>query len=182
MAERLLTADLAAAGVTDVVVTSAGTHARTYGYVGRPMDPRAEAELRRRRLPGVGDFRSRELQRAYATAADLVLTADRAHRDAVVALEPGAARRAFTLREFAFLLADIEGVAGRTASDRGAELTRLAANARGLRRPDRPADFDLPDPVDADPAGFTRCADHILAATGPLVDRLARPAPEDSAG
>lgn len=177
MAERLLTADLAASGVSGVGVTSAGTHARTYGYVGRPMDPRAGDELRRRGVDGVGEFRSRELVRPLVTDADLVLTADRAHRDAVVALEPAAARRSFTLREFAFLLADVDAVAGRTAADRGAELARRAANGRGLRRPERAADFDLPDPVDGDPAGFTRCAERILAATGPLVDLLARPEP-----
>lgn len=175
MAERLLTGELTAAGVSDVVVTSAGTHARPYGYVGRPMDPRADAELRRRGVQGGEEFRSRQLERPYAAAADLVLTADRSHRDAVAALEPAAARRSFTLRELAFLLVDVNAVTGRTVAERGAELARRAAGGRGLSRPDQPSDFDLPDPVDGDPAGFTRCADRILAATTQLVSLLGPP-------
>lgn len=173
MAQLMLTADLAAAGAGEVAVSSAGTHAGRYGYAGRLMDARAAAELDARRVAGADSFRSRQLEASHAAAADLVLTADRAHRDAVVGLEPAAARRTFTLRELAFLLEDRGGVAGATPVERGAAVSRLAAESRGLRRPERAADFDLPDPVDGDPADFSRCADRILAATAPLVSLLA---------
>ena len=51
-------------------------------------------------------------------AADLILTAGREHRDAVMAMRPGASRRAYLLREFARLAAVAPlGAPGRHAAD-----------------------------------------------------------------
>ena len=61
---------------------------------------------------------SRALTAADVDAADLILTADRKHRDAVMAMRPGASRRAYLLREFARLAAVAPfGAPGRHAAD-----------------------------------------------------------------
>ncbi|MGH3489393.1 MAG: hypothetical protein ACRDP8_16000 [Actinopolymorphaceae bacterium] len=77
-------------------VSSAGTGT----FDGREMTAEAAAVL----IAHGGDpdgFRSTELTAELIAAADLILTATRAHRSAVVTLDPGALRRSFTLTEFA---------------------------------------------------------------------------------
>jgi protein-tyrosine phosphatase len=66
--------------------------------------------------PATG-FRARQLTDDLVRAANLVLTATREHRSAVVDLLPAAVRRTFTLREFARLLAgaDLGSLPGSTA-------------------------------------------------------------------
>jgi protein-tyrosine phosphatase len=77
-------------------VSSAGTSA----MVGDSMDP--DAADQSRLLGGDPDgFVARQLRGALIVASDLVLTATRAHRDAIVRDYPRAAGRIFTLAEFA---------------------------------------------------------------------------------
>ncbi len=84
-------------------VESAGTIAQD----GAPMDEAAAAQSRR--LGGSpDDHRARYLTPAIAGAADLVLTAERAHRAAVVSLAPRATKRAFTIVQFARVLDALE--------------------------------------------------------------------------
>ncbi|MEV4265116.1 low molecular weight protein-tyrosine-phosphatase [Kribbella sp. NPDC049584] len=71
MAEVVLRAKLADAGIDDVEVTSSGTGG---WHVGDPMDPRAAAALRRRGYDGSA-HRARQFERA----ADLTLAMDSGH-------------------------------------------------------------------------------------------------------
>ena len=72
-------------------VSSAGTNA----VLGEPMDPLSRAELADAGLDGdeATDFRSRPVTVEAIEAADLILTADRTHRSAVVQLAPSALAR-----------------------------------------------------------------------------------------
>ena len=174
MAEHLLRHALASKGlpVDAVEVASAGVRA----YAGYPMDERAASLLRARDIAGIDSFRTRSLAAADVRDADLVLTAERFHRDEAVALAPTASRRVFTLREFGWLLAGVDGSAlpaGETR--RGEEVVRAAAEQRGNRRPATPADLDLADPVALDSTAFQQCAQRIDDALAPLVALLTRP-------
>ncbi|MEU8222282.1 low molecular weight protein-tyrosine-phosphatase [Kribbella sp. NPDC048915] len=75
MAEVVLRAKLAGAGVDGVEVTSSGTDG---WHVGDRMDPRAAAALRRRGYDG-GAHRARQYDRS--AAPDLVLAMDSGHRE-----------------------------------------------------------------------------------------------------
>ena len=88
------------------------------------MEPYSEAVLRERGVDASG-FVARELTAELVVRADLVLTATREHRAAVVGLVPAAVRRSFTLKEFARLSGLV----------RDAELARNAELARGLGSP-----------------------------------------------
>jgi protein-tyrosine phosphatase len=85
--------------VSAFAVSSAGT----WGHEGSPME-----EFAAQALVGLGvdptSFRARELRPEHVAAADLVLTATREHRAAVVSLVPSAVRRTFTLKELARLV------------------------------------------------------------------------------
>ena len=92
LAERVLLRELAG---TDVVVTSAGTHAEP----GDPMCPGSAGWL------GVDPttHAARELDRDLLRDADLVLAADRTHRGACARLAPDCRPRLFTVRQAAGL-------------------------------------------------------------------------------
>lgn len=99
LAERLLAARLADAGVS-AEVSSAGTGA----MVGDPMTPETAALVRP--LGGIErPHAARQLDSSMIRDADLILTATRQHRAAVVSLMPTAVPRTFTLLEFARLAA-----------------------------------------------------------------------------
>jgi protein-tyrosine phosphatase len=152
----------------EIEVTSAGT----YGLVGEPIEPAAAAVLTD--LGVTPDpFVARELLADDVEAADLVLGAERAHRAAVVTLVPAMSRRAFTLREFARLVASVDIDALPTELPaRGDALVKAAAERRGYVRADRPEDDDIPDPYRQGPKAFQRAAEHISAAVDVVVDAL----------
>ncbi|WP_439690105.1 low molecular weight phosphatase family protein [Curtobacterium sp. SP.BCp] len=148
-------------------VESAGTIAQD----GAPMDEAAAAQSRR--LGGSpDDHRARYLTPAIAGAADLVLTAERAHRAAVVSLAPRATKRAFTIVQFARVLgalepADLSGVS--TVP----ELVERVARLRGsVPPPVDPADDDVDDPYRRSTATHARVADEIGAAVATIADAL----------
>jgi protein-tyrosine-phosphatase len=124
-------------------VDSAGTEA----VLGAPMDPDA-AEIARDLGASTDGHRARQLTPAAVEATDLVLTATREHRAAVVQLVPEAARYTFTMAEFARLTAAIPatGLAGLGAVERARALVAIAGKLRGTVRPDNPDDDDIPDP------------------------------------
>jgi protein-tyrosine phosphatase len=148
-------------------VESAGTIAQD----GLPMDPAAAAESVR--LGGdPSAHRSRYLAPEIAGAADLVLTAERTHRAAVVSLAPRAARRAFTIREFARVLdaaepQDLDGVATLE------ELVERVGRLRGVvPRPADPAADDVDDPYRRSALTHARVADEVAAAVAVIADAL----------
>jgi protein-tyrosine phosphatase len=139
-------------------VASAGVH----GYDGALMDPDAATELAAFGLDA-SEFRSRHLEPYLVETADLVLTATREHRSAVLALHPVALRRTFTLLEFAELA---RGHRSPTVED-------LVAHA-ARRRSEGPTDADVPDPyrrgADVHRAVAHRIQHAVEQVTGALRD------------
>ncbi len=176
MAEALTRAGLAerlGAEAARFVVESAGT----WGHSGSPMEPEAVTTLAGYGVDGSG-FRARELVDEHVAAADLVLAATREHRAAAVVLQPRAAARTFTLREFARLTAalDPSGLPTGDVVERARALVRSAAGQRGRLAPPTPKDDDLADPYHAPQSVFAACAALVRATLqGPLDLLAARP-------
>ncbi|MGI9822625.1 low molecular weight phosphatase family protein [Agromyces sp. Marseille-Q5079] len=179
MAERILAARLAAAGIRDVRVSSAGTMALT----GQPMTPEAAAQAARFGADPDGHV-SRQLTEQTVQSADLVLTATRAHRAEVAELVPRAARRAYTLREFARVLSflaaegslDVPEPSEAGSVSRLQRATDLAARSRGFAPPPSdPNDDDILDPYRAPAAVYDEVGALIDDAVDQLVSALATP-------
>ncbi|WP_175477551.1 low molecular weight phosphatase family protein [Curtobacterium sp. MCBA15_008] len=148
-------------------VESAGTIAQD----GAPMDgPAAVQSIRLGGDPSA--HRSRYLTAGVAASADLVLTAERSHRAAVVSLAPRAVQRAFTIKQFARVLdalepSDLDGVSTAT------ELVDRVARLRGtVPPPSDPTDDDVDDPYRRSAATHERVADEIDAALAVIADAL----------
>src|SRR6266496_2360661 len=162
LAELLIRTRLSAAlgaGADQFRVVSAGTEALT----GAPMDQRAAAVARSLGAEPDG-FRSRPVTPDLVAGADLVLTATREQRAAVVRLHPPAHRYAFTVREFGRLAAAIpagERPAGLGPAARAGALARPLPPSGGPRRRD-------PRPGKQLRRGFRRPGVR-LAAAGVLV-------------
>jgi protein-tyrosine phosphatase len=139
LAEQLLKARLAGSS-TPFVVMSAGTMAQD----GAAMD--ATAAGMSRAYGGVPEaHHATYLTEMLAESADLVLTAAREHRAAVVRLSPRASRRSFTLEQFA-RLAEATDPAELSSAAGPADVVRLVASMRGMTVP--PDDPDADDIVD----------------------------------
>ncbi|WP_407650293.1 arsenate reductase/protein-tyrosine-phosphatase family protein [Cellulomonas edaphi] len=178
-AERLLAAGLGATfrGQGDgrlapaIEVSSAGAGA----LVGSPMTDQM-AELVVAHGGAVTGFSARQLTPAMIQAADVVLTATRRHRSAVVELVPGAVRRTFTLRELARLAAAVDPAelpgAGSTTADRLAALVPLAAARRGTARAHAPSDDDVVDPYGGTRALYQRAFGELEPAVRAIVSAV----------
>jgi low molecular weight protein-tyrosine phosphatase len=164
------------AATPGIIVRSAGTGALT----GSAMDPQAAAQL----LAHGGDpsgFRARDLTQALIAESDLVLTATREHRGKVARMYPAAMRRVFTFRDFAHLVADIDGTrapAGEAAAGMGPrdwvrQVTEKAAASRGLRPPLAPELADIVDPYRRDDEVFATMARQIVGPMPSVVRTLA---------
>lgn len=173
IAERLLEAGLrerfGAQTAQQVSVGSAGTAA----WVGEPMQPGASQALAELGVDA-GGHAGRLLTADLVAQADLVLCAERAHRAAVVRLQPRATRRTFTLRELGALLAGVPAgdVAGTGLPGALPSLVAVAAGRRGLVPVDAAA-ADLPDPMGRPLPAFQACARTIAQALDPAIDLLA---------
>lgn len=173
MAERLLRDALRWRVGPDaqwVQVASAGTSA----LAEYPMDPSAVATLAGLGVMGTEDFRARQLTEALVRDADLVLTAERQHRAAVVDLVPSAVRRTFTLRELGRLLdaVDPRGLPSGTPRERGQVLAEAATSVRGLVPFTPPEDDDIADPYRQPLIEFERTAATIGRALSRPLDLL----------
>lgn len=177
--ERLLQASV---DLGSVRVRSAGTHA----MVGQSMTSQAADEAIRLGAHPDGHV-ARYLTAAMVAQADLVLTATRAHRAAVVTLVPRASRYAFTLRELGRLLEHIDadelphGVAERVRA-----LPAAAAARRGLGLPPPDGADDVTDPIGGSGATYRRTTEQILPPLTTLVrvltERPVRLGAEDAGG
>ena len=174
VAEHVTRAQLTAAGIDGVPVSSAGVAARA----GAPVEDEAGAALRTRGLDP-STFRSRVLEPSLVRSAALVLTATRAHRDAVLLADPTALRRTFTVRELARYAAalDLGALPPGTAAERLDALVAAAVALRGTLRPERPADDDVDDPYRRGPEAMAACAATIEEATAGWTAALAIAAP-----
>lgn len=151
-AERLLVALAPANGLQDLQASSAGVRA----MIGHPIHPEAAPVLER--LGGSpADFAARQLTAKAASAADLILTMTRAHRDAVLELAPHRLHRTFTLAE-----------ASRLISEHGA---RTVAELSAHRSMVTSAELmDIPDPIGQTPAVFAEIGEQIARMLPPIFE------------
>jgi protein-tyrosine phosphatase len=165
MAERLLVARLAASGGRTVTVASAGTRAVT----GWPMDDAAATVLRELGGSAEGHV-ARQLTAEMLRDTDLVLTASVDHRARVLREAPALMRRAFTIREFARLGADVDAAAARADRPALLETIRAVADRRGQAPTAEPAEDEIGDPYGASLDVMRACGAQIQEA----VDGIAR--------
>jgi protein-tyrosine phosphatase len=170
MAEAMVRHALRAGGpdAAGVVVESAGV----YGHEGSPIAPGSAAALRALGIEDDG-HRGRLLTPAIVGAADLVLTMEERHREAILAGSPEARDRTFALREFARLVGGQAPPAGAGAAARARALV-AAAGRRRTRLPWAGVD-DVPDPYGGPSEGYHACAALILGEVGTLLRPMLRP-------
>lgn len=131
------------AGLTgpDCIARSAGVSA----LVGQPMATRMVAALDDGGIPTTS-FTARQLDASMIDEADLIITADRRHRAAVVGINADALERTFTLREFGRYCGKLldaqlpETVGVSEASQSGGSLRPLLNASRDPRIPVRASD------------------------------------------
>ena len=145
-----------------VELMSAGTHARA----GRPGHPLTLQVLADAGLTPTAHEAQRLVPEAVSVA-DLVLTATREHRLAVVEADPTAAPRTFTVLEFARLVS--------TAGSRPASLVDLRERA-AVARAAAPAtsDDDLVDPVDGGYDDHARMVATLLPAVRTIAEAMSK--------
>ncbi|MEO3812801.1 hypothetical protein ABGB17_27685 [Sphaerisporangium sp. B11E5] len=151
-------------------VESAGTHAAP----GSPMSPKALRVLRQAGVTVEG-FAARRLTARMIAEADLVLTAERAHRAWVVSMNPRAAGVTFTIVEYGTLVAAVPPstpAAHGDAVDRARALTAAARGLRGLVRVDQP---DLRDPYGRSARAYRVAARRVQDALAAPIEVLTAP-------
>ena len=173
LAEQLLRAQAASANLP-ITVTSAGTGA----MVGREMTAQA-AELSAQYGALSTDHAPTQLTESIIAGADLILTATREHRAAVVSMSPKAIRRTFTLTQFARLAPTLVALAAEHSPTSPAPLVELvetpqdhlksllthAAVARSLISPPANAtDDDITDPYKQSQSVYDAVAAEIHAS------------------
>lgn len=102
---------------------------------------------------------SRAVTAERAAAADLVITMERAHRDAIARLAPGLAERTFTLPELAALAEQVAPDSAQVP----AGLPALVRRLHGARARVWAADGDVADPIGGPRAGYDATASELLA-------------------
>lgn len=172
-AERLLRARLGERG--DVAVLSAGTQTAAGGALPDPVAEHLESV-------GLDDDRdphpARALDAELVRSADVVLTATRAERAAVVRAVPSAIRRTFTLRELARVARSL-GPDVLPEGDVVERLTALVDAAARHRTPTTPraaADDDVLDPHGRDEAAYATALDQVRDAVDGIAGTV-RPPP-----
>lgn len=170
MAEAMIRQGLRTTGpdAAGVVVESAGV----YGHEGSPIAPGSAAALRALGVAEDG-HRGRLLTPAIVGAADLVLTMEERHREAILSGTPEARDRTFTLREFARLAGGQAPLAGAGVAGRA----RVLVAAVGPRRANLPwaGVDDVPDPYGGPGEGYHACAALLLAEVRTLLRPLLSP-------
>jgi sulfate adenylyltransferase len=145
-----------------VEVSSAGTR----GFDAEPVSDTMDAEFARYGTD-VTTFRSRVVTGGMIDEADLVLTAEAAHRTRLLEERPAAFRKIFTLGQF------VESAAAAPPSLRGRELIAALGNRRVAASPGH----DIDDPYRRGPEEARRAAVTMEGMLEVLVDRL-RPVPQ----
>jgi len=157
-----------------VMVRSAGTLAND----GSPMTAEASAACTRLGI-NAGGHRSHRLTAADVREADLVLGMTREHRDAVIALEPHAARTTFTLAEFVRVATTPAILVGQCSFD-GEDFAALLRSLVGIVSVARPyvsaplieSELDIEDPFGGSAREYAQVGSAIAAATGRLASTL----------
>lgn len=172
--ERRLRQELAAAWGSALpvgAVVSAGTR----GLVGAPIDPPVQ-EMLRARGADAGGHAGRRLDKSHVAAADLVLTATREHRAAVVKANPKALKYAFTVKDFAQIAAAIPDDELPRETTWPAQLraaVALVASRRGRVPPLDELAADVADPYGQAADAYAVMRDDVEAALASLMSVLA---------
>ncbi|GCD90667.1 adenylyl-sulfate kinase [Nocardioides sp. LS1] len=153
-----LTARHLAGPDANITFASAGTH----GFIDHPMDEVMSTTLAPRGVDGVESFRSRALTADMVASADLVLTAEAAHRTFILDDQPGAFRKVFTLGQFA------EAVRGVDQELHGRNLLAAIGDRRGTADPK----LDVVDPYRRGPEAAELAAREIEATLRAAVTAL----------
>lgn len=154
-------------------IESAGVHAEP----GLPMHHQAAKVLQRRGVD-TSAFRSQRINRDLIARADVVLTATREHRAAVVTLVPEAVRYTFTLGQFARMVSAATQTGGGDtddfddASSVGRSLLERATLVRSSLQPLASSREDVADPIGRRTAAFRRCADLLAGLTEAILPPL----------
>lgn len=173
IAEQLLARDSAGLfGAGRWHIGSAGTAVRglwpLHEHAATVLAERLPAE----QLPALAGHRSVQLTTALIAEADLVLTATRQHRGAVVTMLPGAVGRTFTIGQFARLCDAVPVFTAPDPVEAGRELLTRAKRARSSLQP-VPGDVDdLPDPMGGGLADFRMCADRLQQSIASILRPL----------
>jgi protein-tyrosine phosphatase len=116
-------------------------------------------------------FVARPLRPHMVAWADLILTAEDAHRSEIAWTAPEAAPKLFTLRRFGRIAntLDPDELPCEPVSRAHAMVTAAVASAEPLRS----ADDSVPDPIGQPPEAHLRAADVIFEALGSVVDLAA---------
>ncbi|GAA1690947.1 protein-tyrosine-phosphatase [Mycolicibacterium murale] len=158
IAERLALKYGSASKIQNFSTASAGTRA----VVGAPVYATAATVLRD--LGGdPSQFAARQITAKMASAADLIVTMTRSHRDKVLEVAPGQLRRTYTLSELAELSAEF-------AAEDLAHLSDLRPRLAGRPLP------DVRDPIGLGPDVFAAVGAQIAGLLPPIVDFLRRAA------
>jgi protein-tyrosine phosphatase len=174
MAEYLLRARAANRGLDWVRTESAGVAARP----DLPIQPHALTFLGKNAVSGADTFRSRPLTRELVADADLLLVAERAHRERIASLVETAWPRTFTVLEFSRLLghvlpAAVETLpAGAPAAERARGLVEAVAAQRS-RQARRASDDDVADPMGRRYGAFKESGALLARAADVIADALA---------
>ena len=155
LAEHLLTAALD----PPFEVVSRGTHA----WPGHEFSPEMATLLHSRAGLDPGRRGAVQLRGEDVRDADLVLGMEREHRSAAVLRHPAIVRRAFTLREFSRLLANVDTIVPTDAAPQE-RMTLLVRAAHAGRRPVPPELDDIVDPIGRSHAVYQAVFDQIAAA------------------
>ncbi|MET3804075.1 protein-tyrosine phosphatase [Nakamurella sp. UYEF19] len=169
IAEQLLaSATRTLFGISDTwKIESAGTDASTV----RPIHE-FSAQVLINREAFVDGHRSREIDPGMLRNTDLILTAAREHRSAVVRMLPAAIGRTFTMLQFARLAGIVDPIRSADAGELGRRLLTEAKAARSRLQPVPPEDDDLPDPMGRPLADFEACASTLDAVVASVLRPL----------
>lgn len=155
-------------------VQSAGTHA----MVGHPIEESAAERL----VSSGGeasDFGARQLSEGILAEVDVVLAMTEEHRTAVASMSPRMLKRAFTIREFAAIITEVEadpsieipyGCDAATVSERWDQLRKVAVLKRHTARTRLNGVLDVEDPFRRGDAAFDAMVDDIK----PLLEVIMR--------
>lgn len=148
--------------------------AGTSPVVGEPMQETMQHIAERMGVSDVSEHRAVGMQQDAVAAADLILGMDRKHRRAAAKLVPNAARRCFTLLEFAHVVSSIDDMTLKTqVQPHGTELLdalEIVMRRRGVvprLQPDRR--YDVPDPFGRSKQVYERSAKQIERAVDQIV-------------
>lgn len=126
--------------------------------------------------------RARQFDTKMAAEADLVLTAERAHRDEIMTQLPTAFRRIFTMKEFARLARHVTpGTAATVIAEVAGARGDGGCGAVGRRRHARPVPGHDPRGADDRAPDHRHCAYHDRRVLGvlPCGDAVATPVVQD---